>query len=151
MENEEMVIDQPAHKEVKWLDQDCLQPRQRCCQKECHVVSTAVWRSLGQQRISYTPVQESGECINGKDPGWALQVFHWKLILTINQAGQWLAPLQALVVLDFKLTIDNRTAADVQLGRRGEAVSSTTRNQSSSQLQMGPNQKNVNYKTRPKY
>ena len=50
-------------------------------------------------------------------------------------------PLQALVVLDFKLTVDNRTAADVQLGRRGEAVSSTTRNHSSSQLQMGPNQK----------
>ena len=33
-------------------------------------------------------------------------------------------PLQALVVLDLKLTIDNMTAADVQLGRRGEAVSS---------------------------
>ena len=39
--------------------------------------------------------------------------------LTGNQPS----PLQALVVLDFKLTIDNRTAADVQLGRRGEAVS----------------------------
>ena len=45
--------------------------------------------------------------------------------------------LQALVVLDYKLTIDNRTAADVQLRRREEAVSSTTRNQSSSELPMG--------------
>ena len=39
--------------------------------------------------------------------------------------GFLLHPLQALVVLDFKLTIDNRTAVGVQLGRRGEAVSST--------------------------
>ena len=46
-------------------------------------------------------------------------------------------PLQALVVLDFKLTIDNRTAVGVQLGRRGEAVSSTTRNHSFSELPMG--------------
>ena len=46
-------------------------------------------------------------------------------------------PLQALVVLDCKLSIDRRTPADVQLGRRGEAVSSTTRNQSSSELPIG--------------
>ena len=32
--------------------------------------------------------------------------------------------LQALVVLDYKLIIDSRTAADVQLGRGREAVSS---------------------------
>ena len=50
-----------------------------------------------------------------------------------------MAPLQALVVLDYKLIIDRRTPADVLLGRGGEAVSSTTRNQSSSQLQMGGN------------
>ena len=47
--------------------------------------------------------------------------------------------LQALVVLDYELIIDSRTAADVQLGRGREAVSSTTRNQSSSELQMGRN------------
>ena len=44
-----------------------------------------------------------------------------------------------LVVLDYELIIDSRTAADVQLGRGREAVSSTTRNQSSSELQMGRN------------
>ena len=52
-------------------------------------------------------------------------------------AAELSGPLQALVVLDFELTLDNMTAADVQLGRRGEAVSSTTRNQSSSELPMG--------------
>ena len=38
-------------------------------------------------------------------------------------AAELPGPLQALVVLDFELTLDNMTAADVQLGRRGEAVS----------------------------
>ena len=32
-------------------------------------------------------MQECGECINGKDPGGALQVIHWKLILTIKQGS----------------------------------------------------------------
>ena len=49
----------------------------------------------------------------------------------MNYEVGW-GPLQALVVLDYKLTIDRRTPADVKLGRGGEAVSSTTRNQSSS-------------------
>ena len=49
-------------------------------------------------------------------------------------------PLQALVVLDYKLIIVMRTATVVFLGRRREALSSTTRNQSSSQLQKGANQ-----------
>ena len=48
-------------------------------------------------------------------------------------------PLQALVVLDYKLNIDTRTAAAVSLGRGRETLSSTTRNQSSSELQMGRN------------
>ena len=48
--------------------------------------------------------------------------------------------LQALVVLDYILIIVMRTAAGVLLGRRREALSSTTRNQSSSQLQKGANQ-----------
>ena len=51
-------------------------------------------------------------------------------------AAELPGPLQALVVQDFELTLDNMTAADVQLGRRGEAVSRTTRNQSSSELPM---------------
>ena len=51
-----------------------------------------------------------------------------------------LSPLQALVVLDYKLIIVMRTATVVFLGRRREALSSTTRNQSSSELQMGRNQ-----------
>ena len=55
------------------------------------------------------------------------------VVMELDSGGS----LQALVVLDFKLTIDNRTAVGVQLGRRGEAVSSTTRNHSFSELPMG--------------
>ena len=51
----------------------------------------------------------------------------------------WAGSLQALVVLDYVLLINRMTAADVSLGRGREAVSSTTRNQSSSELQMGRN------------
>ena len=43
--------------------------------------------------------------------------------------------------LDYKLIIVMKTGAGVWLGRRREAVSSTTRNQSASQLQMGASQK----------
>ena len=58
-----------------------------------------------------------------------------------NADDQYLArALQALVVLDYILIIVMRTAAGVLLGRRREALSSTTRNQSSSQLQKGANQ-----------
>merc|ERR550517_1127986 len=52
-------------------------------------------------------------------PGWVsltapdVSAGHKQLV-----AGLWRQALQALVVLDFKLTIDNMTAADVQLGRR---------------------------------
>ena len=58
-----------------------------------------------------------------KEP-WKISLQSMFLKLIILKYPLLVRPLQALVVLDFKLTIDNMTAADVQLGRRGEAVSS---------------------------
>ena len=49
----------------------------------------------------------------------AVSSFHCDQCDYTNASEKGLRPLQALVVLGFKLAIDNRTAADVQLGRRG--------------------------------
>ena len=48
--------------------------------------------------------------------------------------------LQAFLVLDYELSIVMKTAAAVLLGRRREALFSTTRNHSSSQLHKGASQ-----------
>ena len=63
-----------------------------------------------------------------------------RTLARVNPTANRALPLQALVVLNYELIIVMKTAAAVLLGTRREALFSTTRNHSSSQLHKGANQ-----------